>query len=78
MAEQRQQTPAASIVASPAALRGTGRAAREWWWAGRLMALHGFPVEQCPHRTPGAPRRRWLAGFAAGTRGVAGRAAPPA
>src|SRR4051812_35364359 len=43
MAEPRQQTPAAASVAAPAARRDTGRAAREWWWAGRLMALHGFP-----------------------------------
>jgi hypothetical protein len=82
MTEQRQQTPEASIVALPAAPAraagaDAGRAAREWWWAGRLMALHGFPVEQCPHRTPGAPRRRWLAGFASGTRLVADRGAPP-
>jgi hypothetical protein len=68
MAEQRQQIPEASGVELPAAPADAGRAAREWWWAGHLMALHGFAVEHCPHRTPGAPRRRWLAGFASGRR----------
>ena len=85
MAEPRPPTRKASIVEFPAgaapagpASGDAGRVAREWWWAGCLMALHGFPVEQCPHRTPGAPQRRWLAGFASGTRVVASRNAPPA
>ena len=78
MAEPRQQTPEASIVEVTAAPKDAGRAAREWWWAGRLLALHGFPVEHCPYYTPGAPRRRWLAGFASGTRVVAGHTAQPA
>jgi hypothetical protein len=72
--QQRRQrrTPKARLAppASPAE-GAAGRAAREWWWAGRLAALHGFPATGCPHRTPGAPRRRWLAGFAAGARVVA-------
>jgi hypothetical protein len=50
-----------------------GWAAGEWWWAGRLTALYGFPVERCPYRPPGEPRRRWLAGYAAGERAVAAR-----
>jgi hypothetical protein len=62
MDEPRQQAPAAGAAA---------RAAREEWWAGRLAALYGFPVRHCPHRDPGAPRRRWLAGFASGVRTVA-------
>jgi hypothetical protein len=58
-----------------AAPGAAGRAAWEWWWAGRLRALYSFPVECCPCRTPGEPRRRWLAGFAAGARMVAARRA---
>jgi hypothetical protein len=51
------------------------RRASEWWWAGRLMALHGFSARHCPYRRAGEPRRHWLAGFASGTRTVAAR--PP-
>jgi hypothetical protein len=69
--------PSAELLDSPASAApgDAGRAAREWWWAGRLMALYDFPVERCPYRTPGEPRRRWLAGFAAGARAVAARRA---
>ena len=60
MAERRRQTPQASSaerLAPPAgaAPGDAGRAAWEWWWGGRLMALHGFPVERCPHGDPGEP-----------------------
>jgi hypothetical protein len=67
MVERRQAPEArrAERLDSPA------RAAREQWWAGRLAALYGFPVQHCPHQSPGAPRRRWLAGFASGVRTVA-------
>jgi hypothetical protein len=71
--QQRRQrrTPKARLAPAARAAEGAaGRAAREWWWAGRLAALHGFPAESCTHRTPGEPRRRWLAGFAAGARVV--------
>ena len=76
--QQRRQrrTPKARRAAprdppASAAEGAAGRAAWEWWWAGRLAALHGFPAAGCPHQPPGAPRRRWLAGFAAGARVVA-------
>ena len=85
MAERRRQTLQASSAERLAPRAGAapgdaGRAAWEWWWGGRLMALHGFPVERCPHGDPGEPRRRWRAGFASGTRAVAaaGHAARPA
>ena len=74
--QRRQQAPEARLAAlldSPAtaAAGAAGRAAWEWWWAGRLAALHGFPAAGCPHRSPGEARRRWRAGFAAGARTVA-------
>jgi hypothetical protein len=77
MGEQRQQTGDAGnaeVRDAPAgaAPGDAGRAAWEWWWAGRLMALHHVPVEACPYRRAGEPRQRWLAGFASGTRTVAG------
>jgi hypothetical protein len=82
MTEQRRIIEALTAVPldapAGAAPGDAGRAAREWWWAGRLRALYGFPVECCPYPDPGAPRRRWLAGFASGARMVAGRAARPA
>ena len=80
--QQRQprESVSAEGLGAPAggAPKDTERAAREWWWAGRLLALHHFPVEYCPYRTPGPARRRWLAGFASGTRTVARGSAPPA
>ena len=77
MGEQRQQ-PAdagtAEVLEAPAgaAPGDAGRAAWEWWWAGRLMALHGFLVQACPYDRAGEPRERWLTGFASGARTVAG------
>jgi hypothetical protein len=73
MVGPRQQPPETKLAPlrdspAPAAPGDAGRAAWEWWWAGRLLALHQFPVEHCPYRTPGEPQRRWLAGFASGRR----------
>jgi hypothetical protein len=82
MTEQRRtleaSTPPPPDAPAGAAPGDAGRAAREWWWAGRLRALYGLPVECCPYPAPGEPRRRWLAGFASGARVVAGHAVGPA
>ena len=77
MGEQRQLTSdagTAEVLDAPtgAAPGAAGRAAREWWWAGRLMAPHHFPIEACPYRRAGESRQRWLAGFSSGTRTLAG------
>jgi hypothetical protein len=67
MAERRLgETASIEIVGAPAP--GGDQRTLEWWWAGRLMALHGFPARRCPYRRVGEARRHWLAGFASGTR----------
>ena len=66
MAERRRETADIERVDAPAPKDDLR--ALEWWWAGRLMALHGFPARRCPYRRVGEARRHWLAGFASGTR----------
>ena len=74
MAERRRrETAGIEVVDAPAP--GGDRRALEWWWAGRLMALHGFPARHCRYHRAGEARRHWLAGFASGVRT---RAAPAA